>query len=222
MLKVKAYFEIGLKVMLNDKLAFLWQIIMPSIFLSMSKVENLLDLRYFWSYIIFSAYIYGVGLFILQNRESGILKMYFSIENKVRYYFISILLMQMVFIGICLFFFNCIAFILYGFNFFEMMFYSYSLMLLMIPIAFLSTIVTLMKNVNPSSIQTIVNILIFAFFVIMSKNIAINRYNPILILSQLLLFDNKMKMMYLISSVIMICIGVFSLKKFTPIPTYMR
>lgn len=222
MLKVKAYFEMGLKIMLHDKLAFIWQIIMPSIFLIMSGVENLLDLRYFWTYIIFSAYIYGVGLFILQNRESGILKMYFSIENKVRYYFISILLMQMVFIGICLFFFNCIAFILYGFNFFEMMFYSYSLMLLMIPIAFLSTIVTLMKNVNPSSIQTIVNILIFAFFVIMSKNIAINRYNPILILSQLLLFDNKMKMMYLISSVIMICIGVFSLKKFTPIPTYMR
>lgn len=143
-----ANLKLNLKVLLLDKLPFLWSVLFPVIYLFINKesIHGYLVLRYFWSYIILTSYVFGVGVALLSTRESGFLKFAFSLAYTPNKYLIAQVFTQYIYTFVCFVIFNLIATILFGYNFLLLMLYSVWLMLLLSPIAFLSYGLLLIKK----------------------------------------------------------------------------
>lgn len=222
---IKAYFTLNMKLLFQDKLTFVWSIILPSVFLiaNKSNITSVLDLRYFWVYIIFNHYVFGVGIHSLKQKEFGTLKTFFSIKPAKWEFFIANIFTQFVFIIFSLVIFNSIASIFLKFNYLEINLKSFLLMILMIPIAFLFFGVTLFKNVHANTLSTILTILISVSLIMMGMNTNLNIFNPLLYTSNILTMQTlNQKIIYLIISIICIGIGYCSVKKYSVLSNEVR
>ncbi len=142
---VKAYYILNMKMLIKDKLSFIWAIFLPSTLFIFNTKEfyDVIDMRFYWAYIIFSAYVFGVGLHSLNLKEQGTLKTYFSIRESRVELFVANILTQITFSFISIFFFNLFSYLTIKTDIWLMLIYSIILIFAAIPVAFLFFSVTL-------------------------------------------------------------------------------
>lgn len=222
---IKAYYKLNMKMLFKDKLAFIWSIFLPSIFLILNKdtIKGILDMRYFWSYVIFSSYVFGVGLHSLIQKEEGTLKTYFSIKESRIEFFIANVLTQITFCFISIFLFNLFGTMLFKMNFLLMVIYSFILIILSIPVAFLFFNITLIKNIHVNSLNTFLTIITMIFLFIMNIDTIFNLINPLLYISNILVIDSFNEiLLYVGISITCVISGLYSIKSYSVISNEKR
>ncbi|PAD71490.1 hypothetical protein CHH67_24315, partial [Paenibacillus campinasensis] len=86
MRRVFGFFILNLKMLLFEKVAFVWSVIFP-LFIALVLQRNILDstsndldiikyIFWFWAFIIISTFLNGIGLQSARLKESGLLKTY--------------------------------------------------------------------------------------------------------------------------------------------------
>lgn len=219
-----AFFKINIKMLLKDKLPFLWSIALPLVILGFNStnIKTLLDLRFWWTYILISSYLFGIGIFALQLKESGALRVAFSIQNRPLAFFIGTMLTQLGYCLICLLIFNGCVYILFKFNFFSLMLYSIIQMVLLLPIAFLGFNITLLRKVHVHSLTTLVTIILFVLFMLASTPSIYNTFNPIIFMSNLITKDLSYLAIYAIIGLGIIALSLPSILRYSPISNEVR
>lgn len=222
---VKGYYVLNMKMLLKDKISFIWSIFLPSsIFMFNRNIFNdVLDMRFYWGYIIFSSYVFGVGLHSLRLKEQGTLKTYFSIKESRFEFFIANVLTQITFTFIAIFFFNLFCSLLVKLNIVKMIIYSIILIIASLPVAFVFFWITIIKNIHYNSINTIVTIMTTVFMFMAQIDTKINYINPLIYISNILLIDSKKNIVeYITISILCVVVGVYSIKNYSIISNEVR
>lgn len=215
---IKAYYILNLKMLNRDKLTFIWSIAIPTAFVMMNRsyIDTLSDMRFYWTYTIVSAYMFGIGMNAIRQREMGSLRTCFSIKPARVEFFVSLVLTQITFCLISLLGVNIFANLMFGFNIFIMMLQSAKLIILALPLCFLSFGMTLLNKVHADTMNTIISIGIIVFCILAGSNEGWNQINPIVFIGNLLVMDNiQAYLSYVVVSVIAIGIGLYSIKNYT-------
>ncbi len=217
--KILAYMILNIKSLLKDKIPFVWSILLPLVmyFLNRNQINVEKDLAYWWVYMVLCAYIYGVGLYALELKESGCLRTIFSIENSPFVFFMGNLMTQIVFCLISVGLFNFIIYLDKQFSMIKMIFYSILIILLCIPVAFAGYAFTLLKNVHANTINTAFSILLFGMFMLLGTDSWLNAYNPMCYMAEIVIAPSKTGfVLYSAISVVFIVIGSMGILKFSP------
>lgn len=82
MSEVITLFRLNILLLLKDKVSLVWSLLLPTImlFINSKEITSINNLSYWWIYIVFNSFIYGVGVFALQEKDSGALSIIFSIK----------------------------------------------------------------------------------------------------------------------------------------------
>jgi ABC-2 type transport system permease protein len=222
---ILSYYKYNIKVLLQDKLPLIWSVLIPVVFLlfNQNSINNAIELRYWWTYIIITSYIYGVGVYSVTMKESGVLKTLFSVSYQPLGFFLANLFTQITYSFTCVFIFDIFSAVYLNISILEVLLYSFIMIILSIPIAFISMVITLPKKIHVNSLSAIINILMMIFFISMSYESPINKVNPLLYYSNLIAvcFTDSI-FIYTIISSIFIVIGLLCINKFTVIPIERR
>lgn len=227
MYAIKAYYVLNFKALIKDKLSLFWSLFVPALILISNagngvKLQSM-DMRWFWAYIIFNYYIYGLGLNCLQSKTTGSLKTAFSIKNSALEFFIANLLTQITFSFISIFIFNIVAAILNQVNFLSMTMYSTILIVLSIPVGFLCFNITLLNKISYNSMSTLVNVASVVCLMFIRLESPINIINPLRNIASILLMRSPVEIIsYIIISLICIGTGLYSTKKYSAISNEVR
>lgn len=187
MQQANAILKLNLTVLLKDKISLIWGLLLPTITLlfNMNNIQSSSVLVYWWVYIFFTAFIYGVGLYALSEKDSGILIFIYSIKWINFQFFLGCLLTQIVYGLICMILFNLLASILLSFNFIILCLYGLLSLIICIPLAFISYNFTYIKSLYSTSITSICNILVFSMFITIGFSNNLNHYNPLYKMAQI-------------------------------------
>ena len=76
---ILAYVTFNIKALLKNKISFVWSIALPLVMFWIDKdaISSEIELIYWWVYMVLCSYIYGIGLYALELRESGSLRTIF-------------------------------------------------------------------------------------------------------------------------------------------------
>ncbi|MCI9351592.1 MAG: hypothetical protein HFE54_06575, partial [Turicibacter sp.] len=179
-------------------------------------------LRFYWAYIIFSAYVFGIGLHALHLKEQGCLKTYFSIKPTRLAFFIANLLTQMTFSFVTLLIFNFLGAQVLNVNVLPLIGASTLLMIGGIPLAFLFYGLTLFKRVHYQSLNTLM--VIVTSFCLLGQSVwgRMGILNPLNYLAMILEMKGKPFVGYFLMSFAFIAIGCYSIKKFSVMSNEVR
>ena len=216
---ILAYVTFNIKALLKNKISFVWSVALPLVMFWIDKdvISSEIELIYWWVYMVLCSYIYGIGLYALELRESGSLRTIFSIQHSSWSFFLGNLLTQILFCIISIGIFDIVVIIAKGFSITHILFYSIYTILVCIPFAFLSYVVTLLPGVHADTIRTIFSVVIFGMFMLLSTDLAINRYNPMFYISQMLMQKTMSNLiLYSIVSLVSIALGMLGIIKFEP------
>ena len=216
---ILAYVTFNIKALLKNKISFVWSVALPLVMFWIDKdaISSEVELIYWWVYMVLCSYIYGIGLYALELRESGSLRTIFSIQHSSWSFFLGNLLTQILFCIISIGIFDIVVIIAKGFSITHILFYSIYTILVCIPFAFLSYVVTLLPSVHADTIRTIFSVVIFGMFMLLSTDLAINRYNPMFYISQMLMQKTMNNLiLYSIVSLVSIALGMLGIIKFEP------
>lgn len=216
---ILAYVTFNIKALLKNKISFVWSIALPLVMFWIDKdaISSEVELIYWWVYMVLCSYIYGIGLYALELRESGSLRTIFSIQRSSWSFFLGNLLTQILFCIISIGIFDIVVIIAKGFSITHILFYSIYTILVCIPFAFLSYVVTLLPSVHADTIRTIFFVVIFGMFMLLSTDLTINRYNPMFYISQMLMQKTMNNLiLYSIVSLVSIALGMLGIIKFEP------
>lgn len=216
---ILAYVTFNIKALLKNKISFVWSVALPLVMFWIDKdvISSEVELIYWWVYMVLCSYIYGIGLYALELRESGSLRTIFSIQRSSWSFFLGNLLTQILFCMISIGIFDIVVIIAKGFSITHILFYSIYTILVCIPFAFLSYVVTLLPGVHADTIRTIFSVVIFGMFMLLSTDLAINRYNPMFYISQMLMQKTMSNLiLYSIVSLVSIALGMLGIIKFEP------
>ena len=80
---ILAYVTFNIKALFKNKISFVWSIALPLVMFWIDKdaISSEIELIYWWVYMVLCSYIYGIGLYALELRESGSLRTIFSIQR---------------------------------------------------------------------------------------------------------------------------------------------
>lgn len=215
---IKAYYILNLKMLNKDKLTLFWNISIPTAFMLMNKsyIHEISDMRFYWTYTIVGAYILGIGMNALRQREAGNLRTYFSIKPARMEFFLSMVLTQVTFCLISLLCVNLIATIMFGFNLMLLMVSTFKLIILSLPLCFLSFAITLWHSMNSNTANTIASISIFIFFMLIGNNQTWDRINPVVYIGNLLMMNTLGEyVIYIVLSGLFLIIGLYSIKNYS-------
>lgn len=221
---VIAYYMLNIKMLKNEKITFLWSIVLPVIFLllNLKNIDYIDDLRFFWAFIIISSYLYGVGIHAVKLRDFGLLKTYFSIKEARFEFFCASILTQVTYIFFCFLVFNLVASIAINVNFVQLFLQSSLLIILTFPLAFFSIVLTRLKRLNGNELGTIVSIFMLISMMLLFAS-STHYFNPIGVIADVIFIKTLLDcMLYIIVSVVLIIIGVICIKKYDVISTDMR
>ncbi|MBU5334725.1 hypothetical protein KQI61_21410 [Anaerocolumna aminovalerica] len=222
---IKAYYILNIKLLSKDKLSFIWALLLPTIFVYSNKgnIQDILELRFWWSYIIFSSYLFGIGIHMLRHKESGTLKTFFSIKEARIPFFIANLLTQITFSIICICLLNILSCFIFSFDFIKLSINSIKLIWMSIPTAFLTAIITIIKKVHVNTVSTLAAMVSFIFLFLLSFKTNLNIFNPLLFLSNTIMLKGiREYLLYAVVSIIFIVIGIVSIKKYSVISNETR
>lgn len=215
---VKAYYILNMKMLLKEKLSFIWSIILPAVMIVLYQQNGYteLDMRYYYAYIIFSSYVFGVGVHSVEVRQNGSLKVFFSIREAKYPFFIANILTQVTFSTICICILNIMVVLLYRLNFLVLSIEMIIMLLGALPIAFASCGLSLIKNIHYGNINTIATILITICLFLVGRQSKWNILNPLYLTSNILLIQSwKSVGVYLAISIGAILLGIFSIQNYT-------
>lgn len=222
---VKSYAVFNIKMLLKDKIPLLWSIALPLItfFMNYNIVSTEWDMTYWWVYIIVCSYIYGVGVYALQLKEQGSLKTIFSINKSPGCFFLGNLFTQIIFSLVSVNLLNVVVVIVRDLSFFKLFFYSLATIIISIPVAFFGYNLTLIKKIHANTINSIFTMLIFGLFILLNTDMKLNYYNPLAFMANMII-ERSLKNIgyYLMFSILVITISVYSIVKFEPISNERR
>lgn len=213
---VLAYYYINMKSLFLDKISFLWSIALPLVMfvINQAYVTRETDLAYYWCYMIVSSFVFGLGIYAVEMRESGCLKTYFSINNSKWAYMIGNFLTQVTYTMICLFAFNFFLTFYMDFDFLHMTLYSSLIMLLCIPMAIGSYVVCLFRKLYSSTIKTLATIIIFFLLVIVNSDYGVNRINPVYFIPNIMQGNKIDLTVYVAWAFLSIVVGAIGIRCF--------
>ncbi|MBR3216664.1 MAG: hypothetical protein IKF69_09575, partial [Exiguobacterium sp.] len=170
--QITSYFFMYAKVVVTDKVPFIWTFVIP---LVIALTQSFSDIRqattaeyypglsYFWVYIILATYVNGVGMELARMREYGLMKTYVMISGNKLTYVIAVILAQLLFASISLTLFTTVVTLVHGFFSFKLIATSLLVLIGSIPFAVASVAITTLP-VKVSSLGTFANILMFPLF----------------------------------------------------------
>ncbi|MBT2760606.1 hypothetical protein [Paenibacillus sp. ISL-20] len=175
MRRVFGFFILNLKMLLFEKVAFVWSVIFP-LFIALVLQRNILDstsnnldiikyIFWFWAFIIISTFLNGIGLQSARLKESGLLKTYTLIAGSKYPIIFGIVLTQVAFAILSLVLFTTILTLIYSIFSFKLLMLMVIIVIISIPLAFATFTIALLP-VQVSSISTILNILIYPVFLV--------------------------------------------------------
>lgn len=223
--RINAYFVINIKALTKNKISFIWSVMLPFIMyvINQKNIKNTGELTYWWVYIVFNSFLYGVGLYALEMKEAGNLKMFFSVCNSNWNYFLGNLVTQIVYSVISIIIFNFVVIAIGKYNVTEVMIRSIVVIFFCIPIAFASYIFTFFEKIHAGTIRTIITILLFGMFLLIGTDNPLNRYNPMYFISDFFLnFNRKNFLYYIIFAAFCVGFGSMGINRFIPISNERR
>lgn len=175
MRRVFGFFILNLKMLLFEKVAFVWSVVFP-LFIALVMQKNILDstsnnldmikyIFWFWAFIIISTFLNGIGLQTARLKESGSLKTYTLIAGSKYPIMLGIVLTQVIFAILSLVLFTTIVTLIYSVFSLKILMLMVIIVIISIPLAFATFSVALLP-VQFSSISTILNILMYPIFLV--------------------------------------------------------
>ena len=97
--KILAYTILNMKSLLKDKISFIWAILLPMVMflLNFQNIENEKDFIPWWVYMVLCSFVYGIGVYTLELKETGCLRTIFSIHYSPIAFFLGNLTTQIIF-----------------------------------------------------------------------------------------------------------------------------
>ncbi len=162
-----AYFWLNTKSILVEKVSMLWSVSLPLILFYMNRggVDSLRDLSFYWCNIVVTSYVFGLGIYAVEMRESGCLKTVFSIYRSKAAYIFGNFLTQLIYITLCVSVFNLFVVWEKGMDFWVLERYSLYTICMCLPFGIGSYGISLMQMFYISTMKTIVSVLFFFGFV---------------------------------------------------------
>ncbi|EGP5747358.1 PrgI family protein [Enterococcus faecium] len=213
--------KLNISLLLKDKLSFFWSLVLPSImlFFNSRSITSVYDLTYWWIYIVFNAFIYGIGLFALNEKDTGALSIIFSIKWIPVKFFFGLLLTQLIYSIVCLTMFNLIPAFFFNLNYIHLTGLSLITIVVVLPVAFIGYNITYLRNLYSSTVSSICNMVIFLFFVVIGMDVPINVINPFIIIGSVMndLIAGYFSVYYFLICTILIIVSIPSIIYFTPL-----
>ena len=221
MVKVFAFVKMNLLILMKNKLSFVWSIMLPTIifFINRNNITSVNDIVYWLVFIIINIFLYGVGLQALEEKDSGVLSIIFSINWIPFEYFTGLLLTQIIYSIVVTTIFGLIPMAILGFNYGVLLLLSLLTIIVSIPIAFLSYNVTFLKSLHSKTVASILNIISFLFFITLGIDSPINIINPYIVIGRQVnsIMQGKIDIVYLLVSILIIMLSLPSIIYFRPL-----
>lgn len=221
MVKVFAFVKMNLLILIKNKLSFAWSIMLPTIifFINRDNITSVNDIVYWLVFIVINIFLYGVGLQALEEKDSGVLSIIFSINWIPFEYFTGLLLTQIIYSMVVTTIFGLIPMAILGFNYGVLLLLSLLTIIVSIPIAFLSYNVTFLKSLHSKTVTSILNIISFLFFVTLGIDSPINIINPYIVIGRQVnsIMQGKIDIVYLLVSILIIMLSLPSIIYFRPL-----
>lgn len=221
MIKVFAFVKMNLLILMKNKLSFAWSIMLPTIifFISRDNITSVNDIVYWLVFIVINIFLYGVGLQALEEKDSGVLSIIFSINWIPFEYFTGLLLTQIIYSIVVTTIFGLIPMAILGFNYGVLLLLSLLTIIVSIPIAFLSYNVTFLKSLHSKTVASILNIISFLFFITLGIDSPINIINPYIVIGRQVnsIMQGKIDIVYLLVSILIIMLSLPSIIYFRPL-----
>lgn len=221
MVKVFAFVKMNLLILMKNKLSFAWSIMLPTIifFINRDNITSVNDIVYWLVFIVINIFLYGVGLQALEEKDSGVLSIIFSINWIPFEYFTGLLLTQIIYSMVVTTIFGLIPMAILGFNYGVLLLLSLLTIIVSIPIAFLSYNVTFLKSLHSKTVASILNIISFLFFITLGIDSPINIINPYIVIGRQVnsIMQGKIDIVYLLVSILIIILSLPSIIYFRPL-----
>lgn len=221
MVKVFAFVKMNLLILMKNKLSFAWSIMLPTIifFINRDNITSINDIVYWLVFIIINIFLYGVGLQALEEKDSGVLSIIFSINWIPFEYFTGLLLTQIIYSIVVTAIFGLVPMAILGFNYGVLLLLSLLTIIVSIPIAFLSYNVTFLKSLHSKTVTSILNIISFLFFITLGIDSPINIINPYIVIGRQVntIMQGKIDIVYLLVSILIIMLSLPSIIYFRPL-----
>ena len=221
MVKVFAFVKMNLLILMKNKLSFVWSIMLPTIifFINRNNITSVNDIVYWLVFIIINIFLYGVGLQALEEKDSGVLSIIFSINWIPFEYFTGLLLTQIIYSIVVTTIFGLVPMAILGFNYGVLLLLSLLTIIVSIPIAFLSYNVTFLKSLHSKTVTSILNIISFLFFITLGIDSPINIMNPYIVIGRQVntIMQGKIDIVYLLVSILIIMLSLPSIIYFRPL-----
>lgn len=221
MVKVFAFVKMNLLILMKNKLSFAWSIMLPTIifFINRDNITSVNDIVYWLVFIIINIFLYGVGLQALEEKDSGVLSIIFSINWIPFEYFTGLLLTQIIYSIVVTTIFGLVPMAILGFNYGVLLLLSLLTIIVSIPIAFLSYNVTFLKSLHSKTVTSILNIISFLFFITLGIDSPINIINPYIVIGRQVnsIMQGKIDIIYLLVSILIIILSLPSIIYFRPL-----
>lgn len=221
MVKVFAFVKMNLLILMKNKLSFAWSIMLPTIifFINRDNITSVNDIVYWLVFIIINIFLYGVGLQALEEKDSGVLSIIFSINWIPFEYFTGLLLTQIIYSIVVTAIFGLVPMAILGFNYGVLLLLSLLTIIVSIPIAFLSYNVTFLKSLHSKTVTSILNIISFLFFITLGIDSPINIMNPYIVIGRQVnsIMQGKIDIVYLLVSILIIMLSLPSIIYFRPL-----
>ncbi|RAN58663.1 hypothetical protein B8A40_04265 [Dolosigranulum pigrum] len=221
MVKVFAFVKMNLLILMKNKLSFVWSIMLPTIifFINRDNITSVNDIVYWLVFIVINIFLYGVGLQALEEKDSGVLSIIFSINWIPFEYFTGLLLTQIIYSIVVTTIFGLVPMAILGFNYGVLLLLSLLTIIVSIPIAFLSYNVTFLKSLHSKTVTSILNIISFLFFITLGIDTPINIINPYIVIGRQVntIMQGKIDIVYLLVSILIIMLSLPSIIYFRPL-----
>ncbi|MGX7390681.1 hypothetical protein [Dolosigranulum pigrum] len=221
MVKVFAFVKMNLLILMKNKLSFAWSIMLPTIifFINRDNITSVNDIVYWLVFIVINIFLYGVGLQALEEKDSGVLSIIFSINWIPFEYFTGLLLTQIIYSIVVTTIFGLVPMAILGFNYGVLLLLSLLTIIVSIPIAFLSYNVTFLKSLHSKTVTSILNIISFLFFITLGIDSPINIINPYIVIGRQVnsIMPGKIDIVYLLVSILIIMLSLPSIIYFRPL-----
>jgi len=193
MYQVIAFYKLYIKILFSEKVSFFYTLLLPILFAfvtvnsvgsSASNDEIITYISLFWSFIIMTVFINGIGIQLSTIRNYGTLKTYYAITRNKYGFLIGIVLVQLTISLLNLITYTTILSLYYGVFSLNLLLAACLTLILSIPFALLCMSIAALPIKN-SNLTPLLNIIAYPLFIISFMETKINLINPFYMINQI-------------------------------------